>query len=230
VLGGVLAVEDKLGASKSGTRAELQRIFKEAIDHQVETLFLTPNQLTKKEYVTAISGPEINTFIKSLADKISNFKLDCGLLVCGFEDTKAFILHADNDGTVTDMTIGFHAIGTGSDKAIARLQFSEHERAHDIERVLYDAFDAKVNAEMDPNVGYEWDATIALPATLGNHDVSEDKKELVDHAWGKYNRSPFVKFDPKKHWAVPTKWKEQLRDYIEGEIMTKLTAGKPTPP
>jgi hypothetical protein len=97
-------------------------------------------------------------------------------------------------------------------------------------RPLYDAFDAKVNAEMDPNVGYEWDATIALPATLGNHDVSEDKKELVDHAWGKYNRSPFVKFDPKKHWAVPTKWKEQLRAYIEAEIMTKLTAGKPTPP
>ena len=229
VVSRILAVEDELlGKDKLKTRNILQRECKEAIDFMVDRLFLSPNQLTRDEYIAAISGPQINTYIKSIADQITNFELDCALLVCGTEKGLPFILSLDSNGIVTDLTsVGYGSIGAGWEYATARLLFSEHERSHTIERTLFDAFDAKVNAELTPSVGYEWDAWVYLPGKLKTHEVPKDKKDLIEQGWAKSNRSPFEIHDPKKHIELPPEnWKEQLQEYSETIIMREPSKSK----
>jgi hypothetical protein len=224
VVSRIITVQDELGTDKAKTRNTLQREAKESMDFMVERVFLSPNQLTRQEYIAAISGPEINPHIKSIADQINQFELDCSLLVCGTEKGLPFILSLDEKGVVTDLTsAGSGAIGAGWEYATARLLFSEHERSHSIERVLYDVFDAKVNAELTPYVGYEWDAWVVLPGKLGVHEVPKSIKEILERAWGRNSRSPFEKFDPKVHQkGPPRKWKKQLEKYSDSIITSRL--------
>jgi hypothetical protein len=229
VMSRILAVQDELfGVDKSVTRNILQTECKKAIDFLIERLFLSPNQLTREEYIAAISGPQINTYIKSIADEITGFELDCSLLICGTEKRRPFILSLDENGIVSDFTnLGYGAIGAGWEYATARLLFSEHERAHDIERTLYDVFDAKANAEMTPYVGYEWDAWIYLPGKLGLHAVPKDKKKLIEQGWAQASRSPFEPYDKDKHVDLPPDdWKEQLREYADSTIFKKVSEPK----
>jgi ketosteroid isomerase-like protein len=55
----------------------------------VDRLYLAPRQLTRTEYVNAISGSQINAYMKTVAEEILNFQLDCSLLVCGSEATRS---------------------------------------------------------------------------------------------------------------------------------------------
>jgi hypothetical protein len=228
VVSRIIAVQDEIGTDKAKTRNTLQKESKESQDFLIERLFLSPNQLTRQEYVAAISGPEINPHIKSIAEQIGNFEMDCSLLICGAENGMPFILSLDEKGIVTDLTsAGSGAIGAGWEYATARLLFSEHERSHNIERVLYDVFDAKVNAELTPYVGYEWDAWIVLPGKLGVHEVPKKIKKLVEQAWADSTRSPFEKHNPKEDIDLPPdNWKAQLQKYSESVIYAKARSPK----
>lgn len=78
---------------------------------------------------------------------------------------------------------------------------------------IFDVFDAKVNAEMAVGVGYEWDSVVIM--RNGFHDVPKAIKDLIEKAWGKYNRSPFEKYDPKEHEkGPPHDWKERLETFF----------------
>jgi hypothetical protein len=217
-------VEDRLGNAITQTKRTTETAAKEATDFLVERLYLSPRQLTRTEYVAAISGGQVNSYIKEIAQEIHMFELDCSLLLCGAEKSRMFILYMDSKGIVTDMTPnGFHAIGSGSEKALSNFLFSEHKRDHDIDRVLYDAFDAKANAELAVGVGYEWDAWIMLPGKMGVHPVPKDVKDLVQSAWSKFNRSPFEKYNPKEdRKGPPQNWKEKLREFSDSIIKSRL--------
>lgn len=185
--------------------------YSSAVGDSIEAKFIKPRLLDRTVYTTAITAPKVNHLIRSLADEICKFEMGCDLLVCGFDDTTTpFILDVGHPGIATDMTVtGFHAIGSGWDKAVSRLLFSEHKRTHSIGRTLYDLFDAKASAEMAVGVGYEWDAVVITER--GFHDVPKDIKDLIESAWGKFTRSPFEKYDPKEHTkGPPSDWKEQL--------------------
>jgi hypothetical protein len=148
--------------------------------------------------------------------------------VCGFEDTSPFILSLDPQGVVTDLTsVGCGSIGAGWEYATARLLFSEHERDHDIHRVLFDVFDAKANAEMALYVGYEWDAWIVFPGKMGTHEVPKDTKKIVEDGWADSVRSPFEAHDPNKHANLPpADWKEQLQSWGESLIVKQVSKNK----
>jgi hypothetical protein len=189
VISRLVAVEDQLGKNKRQTKIALERESKGAIDFIVDRLCLAPRQLARTEYVNAISGGQINAYMKTVAEEMHNFELDCSLLVCGSEGTRMFILSLDQKGLGTDTTTtGFDRIGSGSEKAFSRFLFSEHKREHDVERVLCDAFDAKASAEMAVGVGYECDAWVVLPGTLGVHTVPEEIKDIMERAWSRYSR------------------------------------------
>jgi hypothetical protein len=228
VVSRIIAVQGDIGTDKRKTRDILQREARESIDFLIDRLFLSPNQLTRKDYLSAISGPEINPHIKSIADQIGKFELDCSLLICGSEDGESFILSLDENGIVTDLTsAGSGAIGAGWEYATARLLFSEHERNHDIERVLFDVFDAKVNAELTPYVGFEWDAWVYLPGKLGIHEVPKKVRDIVEQAWAEHSRSPFDEHNPKTDIDTPPpNWKKQLQKYSESVIYAKVRRPK----
>src|SRR5712692_11528301 len=177
------------GKDRKKTISLCEQQYKNALDELVEAEFLTPRLLKRENYLSAIVGTRLNAYIRSIAEEIDKFKVDCDLLLSGFDEKGQFIWTVSHPGVLTDMTsTGFHAIGSGYDKAVGRLLFAEHKRVHDIDRALYDAFDAKANAEMAFGVGYEWDAVILLNG-VGYCPVPKEIKDLVERAWAKFNRS-----------------------------------------
>jgi hypothetical protein len=151
--------------------------------------------LTREQYVTAISGPSVNSHIRNIEEQIRKFdeQFDCELIVCGFvEKLLPYILCVKPPGVVVDCTNnGFQASGIGAEIAMSRLLFTEHKSSHGVAHVLFDCFDAKVCAEMSAYVGYEWDACFIQ----GSHvrELLPDAKPLLDEVWAKRNRSPFKK-------------------------------------
>lgn len=210
---------------RNGIIRVCEDVYSAAVNDLVEAKFLRPRFLDRKQYLKAITATSINDMMRSLADEIKAFDMACDLLVCGFDNfDEPFIFDLKHPGIVMDMTItGHQAIGSGWDKAVSRLLFSEHKRIHSIGRTLYDLFDAKANAEMAVGVGYEWDAVVIL--RNGYHDVTEEIKNLIEQAWAKFNRSPFESYDRNKHMELPPKdWKEKL-----DSLITSLVE-KPTNP
>lgn len=206
------------GNKRNLTITTCEEQYRSAVDELVEAKFLRPRLLHKDDYLKAITGDKANDLMRGLADEIKQFDMACDLLVCGFDvDRVPFVLSLESPGIATDYTLtGFHAIGSGWEKAVSRLLFSEYKRTHPIERVLYDCFDAKANAEMVPGVGYDWDAVVITGGK--SHDVPKDIKELIETVWGKANRSPFEKFDPKEHEKVPKDWREKLEKFSSSLI------------
>jgi 20S proteasome alpha/beta subunit len=186
-----------------------------AVNALVDAKFLRPRLLDRKQYLNAITAATANDIMRALADEVKAFDMQCDLLVCGFDNfDEPFILSLGHPGIAMDMTItGHHAIGSGSEKAISRLLFSEHKRVHSVGRTLYDLFDAKANAEMAVGVGYEWDAVVILKN--GYHDVTQEIKELIEQVWGRFNRSPFERYDRKEHPLPPPRdWQGKLDSLI----------------
>ncbi|MGD0628208.1 MAG: hypothetical protein ABR987_02590 [Terracidiphilus sp.] len=227
VLAHLTAVGGDIGGKPlADTILLVEQQYAKAVDELVFAKLIRPRQLTRDEYIRALTAPGENHIIRALADEVSRFSLECTVLVCGFDDRdEAFILSVGTPGVAINMTgTGFHAIGSGWDKAVSKLLFAEHKRDHDIDRVLYDAFDAKANAEMAIGVGYEWDATLVLGGTYGSQDVPKTIKELLEKVWSKYNRSPFEKFDPKEHWSIPKNWRKQLWEYCYSNVVERMKA------
>ncbi len=207
------------GNKRSESAAVCEEQYRSAVDDLVEATILRPRLLTKEKYLMAATGASANDLVRGIADEMKGFDMKCDLLVCGFDiDRVPFILDVASPGIASDMTLtGFQAIGSGCDKAVARLLFNEYKRTHPIERVLYDCFDAKANAEMTSTVGYEWDAVVIVGGKA--HEVPKDTKELIEAVWGKANRSPFDRFDPKEHRTVPQDWRERLAKYSRSLII-----------
>lgn len=224
ILANLSEVAEQIGGTdRKKTISLCERQYKNALDELVEAEFLTPRLLKRENYLSAITGTELNDYIRSIAEEIDKFKFDCDLLVSGIDEKGQFIWTVCHPGILTDMTsTGFHAIGSGSDKAISRLLFAEHKRGHDIDRALYDAFDAKASAEMAVGVGYEWDAVILLNG-VGYCPASKEIKDLVERAWAKFNRSPFDKYNPKEDVKPPPKgWKNKLQELVYSQFIEKL--------
>ena len=94
-----------------------------------------------------------------------DFKTNSRLLVCGFDKKgEPHIFSVSNPGKcdIHDLT-GFYAIGIGAPTAVARLLILDSKKENALEVVLYQVFEAKVNAEVVQNVGYNWDAEILIP-------------------------------------------------------------------
>ena len=196
-----------------------EKVYKEAITKMVTAEFLTPRLLKREEYVAAISGTGLNPYMQELADDIADFELNCDLLLCGFDkNRKAYVISLRHPGVPADVTrSGFCAVGSGFEKAISRLLWSNWKRSYPVERVLFDAFDAKANAEMAVGVGYEWDAVI-LTSDHKRHEVPDEIKDLIEKAWEKWTRSPFHVKEKDDLEPPPKDWKEKLHQYIESIV------------
>jgi hypothetical protein len=215
-----------IGLDVSETIKICESQYKKAVDELVEAKFLTPRLITRSEYIAAISVPSLNPYFKSIAEKIDEFNMNCDLLLCGFDAKwKPFILELTHPGIVTDMTrTGFHSIGSGWDKANARLLLSEYKRTSSTQRVLYELFDAKANAELDFNVGYEWDAVIVIPPPVSFCDMPKQVKDLVEKVWVQVNRSPFDRYDKEEDISPPPKdWKKKLENLIKSRVLSILS-------
>jgi 20S proteasome alpha/beta subunit len=217
IIGKVISREAELGDDIATTRRVLEEEYKEAVQEIIEARYLAPRLITKEEYVRAISGLEINTFIESIAKEVKAYIPDTSLIVCGFDkDGKPFILFLDSPGVVTDMTItGFHSIGSGWEKSISKFLYSEFSRKDPLHVVMYDMFDAKAFAEMAVGVGFDWETRIITGHDKGV-EVPNKIDLLVERGWAEHEHHPFAQ-DPVED-PPPKKWKSTLRAYAASVV------------
>lgn len=220
VLAGLVADVSIFGQGK--TKAEIitacEKEYKEAVDELVESKFLRPRLITKQDYVKAITSGQINPYMMTLAKEIKDFELECQFMVCGFASNGLpYILSLDSPGIITDMTqTGFHAVGSGWEKAVASLLFSEFKRSHPLYRTAYDSFDAKAFSEMAVGVGFDWEMQVVTKDRIV--EVNKDAKELIEKVWAKSTRSPFDKRQKDDVANPPRDWRQTLERYF-GLIM-----------
>jgi hypothetical protein len=205
-----------LGSNLTALLEKAEAVYEAVLTKTVTAEFLKPRLIKREEYIKAISQPEINPYMETLAEDIAEYELDCDLLLCGFDSLKKpYIVSLSPSGVPADITRnGFHAVGSGFDKAISRLLWSEWKRSYPVERVLFDAFDAKANAEMAVGVGYDWDATI-LTNDHQLHEVPPDIKDLIEKAWSRWTRSPFHVREKDDLGPPPKDWKDRLQAYVK---------------
>jgi 20S proteasome alpha/beta subunit len=205
------------GKSLSQTISDCQIASKECMFELLENDFLNRHMLTLQQYVDIISRPEINDHIRAVMDDMQNYQHDnaCQLIVCGFTaNSEPFLLKVCCPGVTTDITAtGYCAVGSGFDWAMSMLLWSDVEATHGIDRILYETFNAKANAEGDLYVGTDWDAKIK---TLNKSEVvPKDIKKLVEQAWVQYTLSPYEERDEDSLEPPPDDWKRTLEDYAK---------------
>jgi 20S proteasome alpha/beta subunit len=204
-----------LGKSIADTINYCERAYQEARNEVVRIRYLSVNLLSEKEFIAASTGPRINRHIEALAKQIADFKMNCSILLCGFDEAeKPYIVSVEDPGQAGDLSrLGYHAIGSGSEYAVARLVGSEWTREKPTDESLFHALDAKISAENSPYVGGSWDAAVILPGKV--HAVPKPLKETLDKAWVDHDRSPYYVREPDDLEAPPSDWKQQVKHYVQ---------------
>ena len=215
-----LVLHDDLGKDRQQTKKYCEEAYREAEREMLELKYLGPF-MTSEEYRNALLKKRVNSVIKAISRKIeqdreesNNATFSCSLVLCGFDEKKKpYLFSVDSPGICTDMTLsGFCSIGSGSGYALQRLLSTEWERKFPIDRALYEVFDAKIQAENDPGVGY--DSDVIILTAKKSVPLPENMKTMLDRAWIKLNRSPYATFNPEEHVPLPPDdWMERLREF-----------------
>jgi len=145
--------------------------------------------------------------------------------LCGFDAKKEpYILTLIDPGACTDTTLtGFSAIGSGSSHALNEMFNNEWERKFPLDRALYDIVDAKIEAEDDDNVGYNWDAVVLTADSC--RIVPENIKTMLDRTWIQLHRSPYAVFNKDEDVPLPPRdWKKRLKEFTDG-ILPPIALG-----
>jgi 20S proteasome alpha/beta subunit len=215
--------ESVMERSRSEIISGVESCFAQAYAEMQDIDVLRKAGITRNEYVRGVSKTRINAFFSAIASEMIEYDFDGDMLICGYdENKKPLILLVAPPGVVTDYTeVGFHAVGTGSEKAVSALLFSEHLRGHGLGRALYDCFDAKARAEMAPGVGFAWDSRIVFNLVIA--DVHEGALRLVERLWTQHNRSPFEERKEGDLPDPPKNWVSQLNEFILASLPTTVT-------
>jgi hypothetical protein len=219
-----LVLHDDLGKNREATKGYCESAYREAEKEILGLKFLSPF-VTSKDYEDALLKPQVNEVLKAISEKIQHERSEsaaepifsCALILCGFDDKqKPFLLDLASPGICTDMTLsGFCATGSGAGYALKHLLADDGwKRNYPIDRALYEIFDAKIQAEEDPGVGYDSDLIVLTPGT--STPVPDDIKTMLDRAWIKLHRSPYVKFNRDEHIPLPPKdWMGKLKTFAD---------------
>jgi 20S proteasome alpha/beta subunit len=110
--------------------------------------------------------------------KMMTFDLGAELLIAGFDvDSSSYINTITNPGLATDQTIlGFWAIGSGSNAAIASLFARQYSATMPLEEALYYVYEAKIQAQGATNVGDETDMHVVTKSNAA-FPITEDEQQ-----------------------------------------------------
>lgn len=213
-----------LSKSVSTTMKAFENAYQTARGEFVRDTVLSPRLLTRDLLYARSKDllPLDPEFSSEVSDACQLANPNPSLLVCGFDcDDKAHIFSVGNPGKIGnhDLT-GFHAVGAGQRTALARLLMLDSNKNDSIALALYQAFDAKVNAEIVQSVGYAWDAEILMPGKSKN--VPRNIINFVENVYAAFPKDPFM----KQRWKYPRgNWKKRLHNYL-----VELLEDSPTRP
>jgi len=218
-----LVTHDELGKDRKATKDYCETAYREAESELLEMRHIRPF-MSREKFEEALLKKQVNLVIEGIAEAIRRDRneseeptFSCELILCGFDEKKEpYILTLLDPGACTDTTqTGFSAIGSGSEHALKEMFDNEWERKFSLDRALYDILDAKIEAEEDDEVGYNWDAVILTSDS--NNIVPQDIKTMMDRVWIMLNRSPYHEFNAAEDTPLPEPdWKERLKKYTNG--------------
>jgi 20S proteasome alpha/beta subunit len=190
---------------------------------------LTPKLLTAD---TAFNRPRHllplhDNLLEEIASDRQRFeqRWSCALLIAGYDATNNPHLFsvAQQDLAVGQTREGFGAIGIGADAASGRLMYHETNRDHPLERVLWETFDAKVQAEIMNGVGCSWDAFIILRSNpTQSVRIPRSLEKTMDNAITEIICSPFDDEPVDDSEKPPEDWKEQIKQFADSLIPRKI--------
>jgi hypothetical protein len=105
----------------------------------------------------------------------------CHFLACGFDEyERPTILRADENGAVYQESVpGYAAIGMGEDLARARLLRRKAQPTDSLTEMLFKVYDAKIDAELEPSVGWYLDAWAMVLHREQPVDVDDETHKLI---------------------------------------------------
>jgi len=202
----------------------VSKAYADAYEAHLVAQTLTPKLLTKDDLVNRPRRvlPLSDKLQDEIAEDRKTFERDywrCDVLVCGFEPSSGSprLFRVLSPGTsFSENRLGYTAVGIGEDAAIGHLMWFESDRSDDLDMVLWDAFDAKVHAEIMTGVGYKWDAHIIVKAKPNEAiRVPDSLQKLMDKAMNHINCSPFDR-EPEPPEEIPdADWKEQITRFTQ---------------
>jgi 20S proteasome alpha/beta subunit len=191
-----------------------QEVRKQTVRDEILQPLLLTEELLLARRANLLPLPDV--FVQMAADSMRKYRAGSTMLVSGFgSDDVPHIFSVTEPGNVTihDLT-GYWAIGIGESAAIERLMWAEISKREDLERVLYEVFDAKANAEIVQGVGYEWDAEVMVARKKAKR-VPSDIKRLIENVFEENTASPF------KKKRFPDGWKTKLKEFSQSVLTGK---------
>jgi 20S proteasome alpha/beta subunit len=206
----------------------VSRVYAQIYEEHLVARVLTPRLLTKTDlYTRPNTLLRLPKYIYQDVDRErSDFERSywsANLLVSGFDafgKPHIFGVHWPGKAYGEDKS-GYAAIGVGADAAEGRLMWVESDRDDSLDRVLWESFEAKVQAEIMQGVGYGWDAHILLKSSPKNAKRVPEKLQLtMDKAITLIQQSPFpTEKDKLEPWELPSDdWKQQITTFTESLI------------
>jgi hypothetical protein len=218
-----LAMHDELGKDRKATKGFCETAYREAESEMLEMRHLHPF-MSMQKFEKSLTEKQVNSVVERIAEAIRVDRneseeptFSCSMIICGFDDKRnPYILTLMSPGVCVDATqAGFATIGSGAGHALKEMFDNEWERTFPLDRALYDILDAKIEAEEDDNVGYNWDAVI-LTAKASNK-VPTEIKTMLDRAWIDLHRSPYAVFNKDEDKPRPPRdWKGRLKEFTDG--------------
>jgi len=219
--------ESKLG-EYDGSLMSIMKVtsmaYQEIYDLQLAKTVFSPKLLTKEDVFLRSRKylPLSDQLNEEINEDRKQFQKDWDseLLICGFDAKQnCHIFRIWNGHAMSEDRIGYTAVGIGADAAIGRLMWFESRRDDDLDQVLWDAFDAKVQAEVMQGVGYKWDAHIVLKSKPHQAiRVPDNIQELMDKAMNHTNCSPFDSEPDPPEDIPPDDWKAQITEFTRSLI------------
>ena len=206
----------------------VSRVYAQIYEEHLVARVLTPRLLTKADlYTRSNTLLRLPKYIYEDVDKErSDFERSywsADLLVCGFDVRgKPHIFGVQWPGKAYgEDKSGYAAIGVGAGSAEGRLMWVESDRDDNLDRVLWESFEAKVQAEIMQGVGYSWDAHILLKSSPKDAKrVPSELQETMDNAITLLHHSPFATEKEKlEPWELPPDdWKLRITKFTESLI------------
>lgn len=124
---------------------------------QAERRILAPLGLTCEEFLTRQNSFS-PAFTTNITQEMLNFSgPSIETIIAGIDSEGPHIYTVDNNSVQSHFTVGFAAIGSGSNHANSQMMAFKHTFRHSLADTLRGVFFSKKRAEIAPGVGFETD-------------------------------------------------------------------------
>lgn len=209
---GVLRLTDAVGAM-NWMRDAYMAVYEDEVDRVV----FRPSLLERDRFVQRTYD---EATIRGAEAQIERFQISgtCELLLCGFD--------ADDEGQIIKVTMdaceisdSYATIGSGGAFADAHLAWRRTESSDPLPRVVYEAYEAKLHAELNAYVGTRDDALVMVSNERGEvRLLSDDTKELIRVTVMSQDFTPFRSAAARREEAVPQPPRDWERVLVEDKL------------